>query len=144
MRDSAAFFDTSAIVPLCLAQSASQQARRIYREFQKHTVAWTCQIEATAGICRAARVLGLAEMSRKRSLERLAELRNRWLETAVSEKMRSLSIDLLQSYDLRAGDAIQLASAIVWCRERPRNRPFVSFDLRLAEIAASIGFAVIV
>lgn len=44
---------------------------------------------------------------------------------------------------LRAADAVQLAAALVWCRERPRNRPFVCFDRGLAASGTVLGFRVI-
>jgi hypothetical protein len=35
-----------------------------------------------------------------------------------------------------------LAAALEWCDQRPRHRPFVCFDRRLAEAAFQLGFAV--
>jgi hypothetical protein len=46
-------------------------------------------------------------------------------------------------YELRAGDAFQLASALMWCKERPRGRNFITIDRRLAAEASKIGFAVL-
>jgi hypothetical protein len=43
---------------------------------------------------------------------------------------------------LRAGDAAQLAAALVWCRERPKQRPLIAFDDRLRKAAAASGFTV--
>ena len=53
MPDSTAFFDTSAIVPLCVAQQSSQKARKIYRTCARQVVAWADSIEATGAIYRA-------------------------------------------------------------------------------------------
>jgi len=44
---------------------------------------------------------------------------------------------------LRAADVLQLASAMVWCNEQPRNRSFITLDDRLATAATSAGFQVI-
>jgi predicted nucleic acid-binding protein len=59
-----------------------------------------------------------------------------------SEKVRTMAEALPDEYGVRAADALQLAAALVWCRERPRRRPFVCFDERLANAAAKVGFAV--
>jgi hypothetical protein len=37
----------------------------------------------------------------------------------------------------------QLAAALTWSNEKPRNRPFISFDARLAESARDAGFEII-
>jgi len=143
MADKTAFFDTSAIVPLCVAQPTSQKARQAYRNFHRQIVAWTALIEATGAIYRAVRLGGLSKSNAKRALDRLAQLEKRWTEIMATDRVRELAIDALQTYDLRAGDAIQLASAMVWCKEKPRNRSFVCFDHRLAEAGRSAGFDII-
>jgi predicted nucleic acid-binding protein len=74
---------------------------------------------------------------------RLAVLRRAWVEVLPTERVRSLAEVLPEQYDLRAGDAFQLAAAAVWCRERPRNRSFVCYDRRLALAAERMGFQVI-
>lgn len=43
---------------------------------------------------------------------------------------------------MRAADAAQLAAALVWCRERPKQRPLVCFDERLRAAATAVGFSV--
>ncbi len=41
-----------------------------------------------------------------------------------------------------AQTALQLGAALVWCREKPRRRPFVCFDERLGKAAPQAGFSV--
>jgi predicted nucleic acid-binding protein len=43
---------------------------------------------------------------------------------------------------LHAADSIQLASALLWCNEKSKGKPFITFDARLADAAAKAGFAV--
>jgi predicted nucleic acid-binding protein len=140
MPDSTAFFDTSAIVPLCVAQQSSQKARQIYRSFARQVVAWAASIEATGAIYRAVRLGGLSESNARRALGRLAELEKRWSEIIAGDRVRSIAITVLSNYDLRAADAVQLASALVWCKEKPRNRSFVCFDRKLAAAVRAVGF----
>ena len=140
MPDRAAFFDTSAIVPLRVAQGSSQEARLAYRNVTKQVVAWTAPIEAAGAIYRAVRLGGLSKSNAKRVLSRLGQLEKRWTEIVASDQVRSSAISLLSTYDPRAADAIQLASALVWCKEKPKNRLFVCFDHKLAEAARAAGF----
>ena len=48
---------------------------------------------------------------------------------------------LLLSHPFRAADALQLASALVWCREQTAGAGFVSLDNRLRAAATREGFA---
>jgi predicted nucleic acid-binding protein len=143
MPDSAAFFDTSAMVPLCVAQPSSQKARQAYRRFTRQLVAWTASIEAAGAIYRAVRLGALSESNAKRALSRLAQLEKRWIEMVPSDQVRHSATSLLGTHDLRAADAIQLASALVWCKDKPRTRTFVCFDLRLAQAARAVGFTAV-
>jgi hypothetical protein len=54
----------------------------------------------------------------------------------------ALAMEMPDRYGVRALDAIQLAAALVWCRERPNRRPFVCFDGCLSKGAADAGFSV--
>jgi uncharacterized protein len=138
-----AFFDASAVVPLCLAQTSSQMARRHYRTFSRQVVATTTLIEAASAVYRAVRLGLLAPTRVKSAMERLSQLDKRWTEIELTVGARNLGVAMLAHYDLRAGDAVQLASALIWCKEQPRNRPFVCFDHRLAASAAQAGFDII-
>ncbi|MEK6320061.1 MAG: type II toxin-antitoxin system VapC family toxin [Acidobacteriota bacterium] len=143
MPDSVAFFDTSAIVPLCVAQPSSQKAKQTYRSFSRQVIAWPALIEASGAIYRAVRLGGLSESSARRALGRLAQLEKRWTEIVASDRVRHSAISLLSTYDLRAADAVQLASALVWCKDKPRNRAFVCFDQKLATAARAVGFTAV-
>ena len=76
------------------------------------------------------------------AVARLAILRESWFEVLPTERVRNLAEGLPDRHRLRAGDAFQLAAALTWCAERPRHRPFVSFDQRLSDAAEEVGLAV--
>ena len=82
------------------------------------------------------------DSERTTAIKLLRQLRGSWDEIQPSEKVRSLAEELPDQYTVRALDAVQLAAALVWCRERPQRRPFVCFDERLAKAASEAGFAV--
>jgi hypothetical protein len=42
---------------------------------------------------------------------------------------------------LKAADSLQLAAALVWCKENPKGKDFVSGDEKLIKAAEVIGFA---
>jgi uncharacterized protein len=47
---------------------------------------------------------------------------------------------LLHGHPLRAGDALQLAAALVWTEDTPRGERFVCLDDRLRDAATREGF----
>lgn len=143
MPDKSAFFDTSALVPLCIFQPASQTARRAYRRFATCVVAWSTLIEANGAIYRAERTAGLIQRDRQIALQRIRQLQQRWVEILPTDRVRDIALDVIENHDLRAADAIQLASALEWCSGKPRNRHFVCLDRQLAMTARTVGFSVI-
>jgi hypothetical protein len=103
---------------------------------------WGTPLEARSAFARLARQAYLSGEERARAVARLAQLRAAWDEILPSEKVRSLAEELPDVQGLRAADAAQLAAALVWCRERPRQRVLVCFDDRLRTAAAAVGFSV--
>jgi hypothetical protein len=72
----------------------------------------------------------------------LDQLRQSWDEIQPSESVRTIAQELPDRHGVRAADAVQLAAALVWCRERPHRRSFICFDERLSKAATDIGFMV--
>ena len=138
----AAFWDASAIVPLCCSQPATSHGRSVLRELRRMVVWWGTSVEARSALARLVREGALSDSERATSVKSLDRLRRSWDEVQPSEKVRSLAEDLPDRYGIRAADAVQLAAALVWCRERPRGRPFICFDDDLARAASEAGFAV--
>ena len=60
----------------------------------------------------------------------------------VGEKIAERALRVCDLHDLRSAEALQLAAALLACRERPRDLPFVPLDARLAEAADREGFTV--
>lgn len=137
-----AFWDASAIVPLCCSQPATAQGRRLQRELKRMVVWWGTPIEARSAFARLVRAGHLTADERSAATKLLCQLRVSWDEILPTERVRSLAEDLPDSHGLHAADAAQLAAALVWCRERPKQRPLVCFDERLRTAAAAVGFAV--
>ncbi len=138
-----AFWDASAVVPLCVPEFSSAQLHRTTLLFRPIVVWWATPLEVLSACARLAHRGDLATNSLQRARNSLAELRRLWVEIIPSDEVRDLGELLLLKHQLRAGDALQLAAALVWCSQYPRNRPFVCFDHRLAKAATEIGFTII-
>ncbi len=137
-----AFWDASAIVPLCCSQAASAQGRQLRRDLKRMVVWWGTPLEARSAFARLVRDGNISPDERLAAVNLLGQLRATWDEILPTEQLRSLAEELPDAHRLRAADAVQLAAALVWCRERPRKRPFVCFDERLRTAASELGFIV--
>jgi len=137
-----AFWDASALAPLCIAQASSEIARTALKH-KSIAVWWITPVEMTSAFTRLSRGGQISRRELQLARARLAELRLRWIEVQPTEPLRDLAEILLQRHALRAADAMQLAAALTWSKQQPRKRAFVCFDQRLAEAAAKEGFSVV-
>jgi uncharacterized protein len=137
-----AFWDASAIVPLCCSQAATRRSRKLLREAGRMVVWWGTPVEARSAFARLVRDGSLKDTERVRTVKLLDQLRTSWYEIQPSEQVRAIAEYLPDRHGLRALDAMQLAAALVWCRERPNRRPFICFDDRLSSAAVALGFTV--
>lgn len=143
MKDRQAFWDASAIVPLCLHEDTSTRARQILRKHPQQIVWWGTLAEARSAFARGHRKGALSLEDKDRAIRHLQKLSNSWRPIDPSQKLLDLAVQLLDDYPLRTGDALQLAAALDWCDENPHRRIFVCFDDRLAAAAKVVGFTVI-
>jgi uncharacterized protein len=136
------FWDSSALVPLCVNQNTSRKAQL---QLRKHSqvVWWGSSIEVTSAIVRLHKSGEISGVERAGAISRLELLLVKWKEIIPSDFVRELARRLLDNYDLRAADALQLSAALTWCRERPARRSFITADRRLSRGAAAAGFSVI-
>ena len=103
---------------------------------------WGTPLEARSAFARLVRDGQLTADERTTAIRLLRQLRVSWDEILPTEKLRSLAEDLPDAHGVRAADAAQLAAALIWCRERPKSRPFVCLDERLRTAATALGFSV--
>jgi predicted nucleic acid-binding protein len=137
-----AFWDSSALVPLCIQESTSRQVRSHLRKFAP-IVWWGSPVEVYSAVARLHLSGAVNEMEKQGALKRLALLRRGWREILPDDALRELAGRLLDLYPFRASDSLQLAAALTWCQQRPAQRRFISGDPRLCEAAEAAGFAVI-
>ena len=136
------FWDASALVPLCVPSQNPGHLRRVLHQYGP-VVWWGTPTEVLSALARLRRERTLIESQHGAACQRLAALSKTWREIQPTNRLRHLAETRLDRYDLRAGDALQLAAALVWCNEKPKNRAFLCRNSRLRDAARREGFTLI-
>lgn len=134
------FWDSSAIVPLCLAQPSTATCRAALKADPDMVVWWSSAVECASAIARLHRNGALQASQERAARETLETLRQSWHEVQPGESVREQALRLLRLHQLRASDALQLASALEWSGT-PAVGVFMSFDDRLNTAAWREGFS---
>jgi predicted nucleic acid-binding protein len=142
MKRATAFWDASALVPLCVPEKATLAAA-LHLKNLVPVVWWGSPIEIQSAICRLHREKTLTDAGKQAAVARLEMLSRTWREISPGDKLRELALDLLNHHPLKAAADFQLAASLIWCNERPARRTFVCADQKLSREARSVGFAVL-
>ena len=142
MSKSPAFWDASALVPVCVHQVTTATAARHLKNLPP-VVWWATPVEIQCAISRLYREKLIADAGKRGAITRLAMMRTMWREISAEDRLRDLAIELVASYPLKTADSLQLAAALIWCDQRPVRRKFVCSDRRLSRAARSVGFEVL-
>jgi predicted nucleic acid-binding protein len=142
VKEATAFWDASALVPLCIKQGSSRHAQSHVRRFAP-VVWWGSLVEIHSAICRLYRNKEITDADKEGAVARLRLMSRGWREVLPSDHLRELATQSLDRYFLRAADSLQLAASLIWCQQRPSRRSFICGDRRLAEAAALAGFSVL-
>lgn len=143
MKTEIAFWDTSAILPLCCSQIFTTQSKKWLRKYPKIVVWWGTSVEINSGLARLRRNGDLSDKELVKALRLWEKLKKTSRLVSPVERVIEIADNLPKNYGLRALDSFQLAAALVWCQEKPRRRPFVTADERLAKAAEKAGFEAI-
>jgi len=136
-----AYWDSSALIPLCVPQPQSIRAIELYKSFNVVTW-WVTKVEMISGLTRLER---MGQISRDQFLlgKQLAwEIEQDWVPVRSSAGIAPLACALLEAHPLRAADALQLSAAFEACGHEPPGYVFVTADQRQAEAARRSGFLV--
>ena len=137
------FWDTSALVPLFIAERESGLALRRLRE-DPEVVVWTlARLELLAALARrshgeAAGVRQLALMRRH-----FLDAWERWSEVTAADIVRRHAERIVVTHALRPADALHIGAALVAAEHEPATLEFVTFDRRQAAAAEREGFHVL-
>lgn len=137
------FWDSSAVVPLIVAEAATASAQRLLREDPAILVWWATPVECTSAIARLERDHELGGPSVVKATGRLDGLAEAWSEVQPTEAVRRTARRLLRVHQLRAADALQLAAALTASEGDPSTLGFVSLDDRLVDAARKEGARVV-
>ncbi|MBN1669891.1 MAG: type II toxin-antitoxin system VapC family toxin [Kiritimatiellae bacterium] len=136
------FWDSSALVPLFVEESATAAMRDVLRA-DREVIAWWCTpTECASAIARLEREGSLTTADCSAALRRLDDLCASWYEVQPVPAVRVLARRLLRAHNLRAADALQLAAAVVAAENDPSSLAIVSLDARFSTTAAKEGFTV--
>jgi predicted nucleic acid-binding protein len=137
------FWDSSAVIPLCVSERSSDAARVLAEEDGHLVVWWGTPIECLSALSRLRRDGVFTERDEDTVAGTLSLLAEAWTEVAPVEQVRRAAARLLRLHPLRAADALQLGAALTWTGHLPSGHGFVCFDQRLRDAARKEGFAVL-
>ena len=137
------FWDSSAIIPLCLKEQMSETVKRLIKSDEDIVVWWATRVECLSALSRRRREGVLGNNSELKAKAILSALSEEWSEVQPSEPVRQRAERLLAVHPLRAADAFQLAAALLWAQENPQGLEIVCLDQNLREAGHKEGFTLL-
>jgi len=101
---------------------------------------WGTPVEIAAALARLLRMNFLNASEWGESVHLAKRLAGMWFVVEPSPALQARAVEIVERYDLRAADALQLAAALEWCADLPSGRKFLSGDRRLLDAAMLCGF----
>ncbi len=129
------YLDTSAVVKLYVEEKYSRHVRQLLKS-GACVISRLTQVEVQSAFHRAVRSGVLAAEDGDRAVAGFHVDLKRWDVMELTGDVTAEAIDLVWRHSLRAADAIQLGSALVF--QRRLGQPlhgFVTFDRRLVDAA---------
>jgi predicted nucleic acid-binding protein len=133
------FVDASALVKRYVRERHSTTLRRLLATGPV-AISRLSEVEVPVALARLVREGRLSPRAGDRAIAALATDVAAWHVVEVTTTVTAMARQLLRRYDLRAGDAIQLASAS-WLRQAVPVISLAAFDARLVAAAAAERFA---
>ena len=132
------FWDTSALVPLCVDEPESGAVKALLQDDPSMVVWWGSIIECWSALARRRREGMLQNADEESARTFLHTLQESWIEVLPGEDVRARAGRLLRLHPIRSADAVQLAAALVWAGDPPSGE-IVVYDHRLREAARLEG-----
>ena len=137
------FWDTSALVPLLLAERDTARAERWLRE-DAGVIVWTLtRVELLSAFARRRRQEPGAARRLQAARRELVAAWERWSEVTAVDLVRRHAERLVETHPLRAADALQLGAALAAAEDDPATLDFVTLDRQQALAAEREGFRVL-
>ena len=136
------FWDSSAIIPLLVAEPGWEQLLNLLEQDPEVIAWWGTALECCSAIARREREASLEVESAAEALDRLNMLAAAWHEVVPTDRLRTTAQRLLRVHPLRAADALQLGAAVIASEFEPPSLDFVCLDERLKVAAQREGFRI--
>jgi uncharacterized protein len=127
------FVDASALVTRYVRERHSMKVRRLLTS-APIAISRLSEVEVPSALARLVREQRLSPRSRDRAVGAFITDLAAWHVVEITADVTALARPLLHRHDLRAGDAIQLASA-VWLRQTVSLSGVLAFDTRFVAAA---------
>lgn len=126
-----------------MREPASAKVEPLLRRDPEMAFWWGSPLEWWEALLAAQRRQTISAADLQRAREVLDHLSARGFEVQPTEDLRARALRLLSVHPLKAADALELAAALIWCRERTQGAGFVSLHPPLRLAAAMEGFRVL-
>lgn len=134
------FVDASALVKRYVREQHSVKVRHLLAA-RPVAISRLSEIEVPSALARLVRERRLSIRARERALAAFVVDLTSWHVVEMTTAVTALARTALVQHELRAGDAIQLASAI-WLRRTVSLTGLLAFDTRLVAAALAEQFTV--
>jgi hypothetical protein len=126
-----------------VVEPASPKVEAILRRDPDVVYWWGTPLDCASALAAAKRQGTFSDADFQRSQAVIDHLRQRAFEVQPSSEVRARALRIVAVHPLRAPAALQLAAALVWCREHTQGAALVSLDEKLRLAAALEGFRVL-
>lgn len=137
------FWDASALLCLAVRDGATERMETLLRRDPEIVIWWGTPVDCASALAAAQRQGRLTEDDLPKARGVIDHLRQRAFEIQALEEVRARALRILSLHPLRSPQALELAAALVWCRERTTGVSFVSAEAPLRYAAAREGFRVL-
>jgi uncharacterized protein len=137
------FWDSSAIVPLLVAEPSRDRLLDMLEADPVLLVWWGTPVECVSAVARREREGAIPASGVTAALARLDALAASWNEIQPAAHVRVVARRLLRVHPLRAADALQLAAALAVAGNEPGALDLVCLDGVLCAAAEREGLRVI-
>jgi predicted nucleic acid-binding protein len=134
-----AYFDTSAVIPLLIAEAGSERAASLWNDADRVVSVRLLYPETRAALAQAERLGRLSARNLRATVEQLDTLLAEMDIIEVDEPLAHRAGELAEDYQLRGYDAVHLAAAE---RLRDPTVVFVAGDAALLEAGSIAGIAI--
>jgi predicted nucleic acid-binding protein len=133
------FFDASALVKRYVDEPGTSTVRALFTRRLNAAVSRLTSVEVPAALARRVRVGDLAERTARACARHLSSDLNAMHVVETRGPLVAEASELVWRHDLRAYDALQLASAMYLARETGLATRFVCADRALTKVALREG-----